>query len=364
MTSSKNPIRVLLIAPSLSITGGQSVQADKLLATLRELPNLEMRFYPIDPRPPRWLEWARRIPGVRTLLMFAVYNVGLLRRVPGCDILHVFTAGLSSFTLWTLPALLLARVLGKRFVMHYHDGQAEQHLTEWRSAAPSIALADKLIVPSGFLVDAFRKYGISAEVVPNIVDLDRFRFRERRQLRPVFMTNRMLEPLYNVACIIRAFAIVQARFPEASLTIAHDGPSRPSLEALVAELSIRNVQFVGRVNYAEIPALYDEADLYVMTPNIDNMPGSLLECFASGLPVVATKAGGIPYIAQDRETALLVDLDDHAAVADRALELLESPDLVSRLTQNGYREAQKYGTKPVQERWSAIYRELSAPRMG
>ncbi len=351
-------VRVLLIAPSLRITGGQSVQAAKLISILAELPEIDIRFFPIDPALPSWAQWIRRIPLFRTLVMLVLYVSGLLRRVPDCDLLHVFTAGLSSYTLWTIPALLLARLFGKKFVMHYHDGQAEQHITRWRSAKPTIALADRLVVPSGFLVDVFSRHGIKADVISNIVELDRFVFRSREVLRPVFMTNRMLEPLYNVSCILRAFAIIEREYPEARLTVAHDGYLRPTLEALTRTLKLRGVEFIGKVAYEDVPALYDAADIYITTPNIDNLPGSILECFASGLPVIATKAGGIPYIAADRETALLVNLDDDQAVAACALELLRSPELTSQLTRRALIEVRKYHWKPVREQWVSLYQEM------
>lgn len=358
--SAPSKIRVLLIAPSLAIVGGQSVQAAKLVSILGVVPGLEMRFFPIDPRVPRALQWARRLPGVRTVLMSLLYVAGLLKEVPRCDILHVFTAGLSSYTLWTIPALFCSRLFGKQFVMHYHDGQAEQHITEWRSAAPTIALADCLVVPSGFLLDVFTQHGIAAEVISNIVELDRFVYRQRSVLRPLFMTNRMLEPHYNLPCILRAFAIVQQTHADAALTIAHDGPSRPMLEQMTKELGLRNVSFIGHVAYENVPQLYDTADIYVMTPNVDNMPGSLLECFASGVPVITTKAGGIPYIAEDRRTALLVSIDDHQAVARCALELLSDSALVQRLTEEGAREVQRYGSEPVRDAWLGLYRRITS----
>lgn len=173
------------------------------------------------------------------------------------------------------------------------------------------------------------------------------------------MTNRILEPLYNVDCILKAFALIQERYPEATLTVAHDGCCRPALEQLAKDLKLKNTTFIGRVPHAEVTALYDSADIYLTTPNIDCMPGSLLECFASGLPVVATKAGGIPYIATDRESALLVDLDDHKAVAARSIELLENPELVETITKGGLREVQKYHWKPVRDQWAQVYEELA-----
>jgi glycosyltransferase involved in cell wall biosynthesis len=278
------------------------------------------------------------------------------------DILHVFSAGLTSYTLWTIPALLFAKLYGKRVIVNYRDGQAEEHLNGWKSARLSLGMADCIVAPSGFLVDVFGKYGIKARCIFNIIDANRFTYRKRRKLRPVFMTNRILEPIYNVECILRAFKIIQAKYPEATLTVAHDGPSRACLEKLASALELAQVRFIGRVPHDQIAALYDSAEIYLTSPNIDCMPGSLLECYASGLPIVATKAGGIPYIALDRESALLVDINDHEALAARAMELLEDEALVERLTKRGLEEVQRYHWRPVQKQWAELYHELAPIR--
>jgi glycosyltransferase involved in cell wall biosynthesis len=355
----RSPIKVLLIGPSLDILGGQAVQATRLMSVLGQLPQLQMTFFPINPRPPKGLGWVRKVPYLRTLLTFALYNSRLLLEARKHEILHIFSAGLSSYTLWTIPALLIGRLHGKKLILNYRDGQAEEHVTTWRTARPTIAMADKVVAPSGFLVDVFGKHGIKARSIFNIIDVDRFRYRKRRKLQPRFMTNRILEPLYNVDCILKAFSIIQAKYPDASLTIAHDGCCRPALEQLAKDLQLRNTEFIGRVPHHKVAELYDSAEIYLTTPNIDCMPGSLLECFASGLPVVATNAGGIPYIAKDRESALLVDINDHEAVAARAIELLENEELVETITEGGLREVQKYHWKPVRDQWASVYEELA-----
>jgi L-malate glycosyltransferase len=353
------PVRVLLIAPSLDILGGQAVQATRLMSILSQLPDLRMKFFAINPRPPRPFLWVRRVPYLRTLVTFVLYATRLAWEARKHDVLHIFSAGLSSYTLWTIPALVLGRIYRKKLVLNYRDGQAEQHVTSWRTAKPTIAFAHRVVTPSNFLVDVFEKHGIRARSIFNIIDVSQFRYRKRRKLRPVFMTNRILEPLYNVDCILRAFAIIQSRYPDASLTIAHDGCCRPALETFAEALQLRNTRFVGRVPHERVPNLYDSADIYLTTPNVDCMPGSLLECMASGLPIIATTAGGIPYIVKDRETALLVDINDHQAVAARAIELLENPDLVEQLTNRGLEEVQRYHWAPVRDQWTALYRELA-----
>ena len=352
------PIRVLLIAPSMDILGGQAVQAVRLLAGLAKEPSIKMAFQPINPRLPRPLRFLQRIKYVRTAATFVVYNLMLFSRAHRYDLLHVFSAGLWSYTLWTIPALAASKLYGKKMLLHYQDGQCEQHLREFRSAAPTIRKADMLVTPSGFLVDVFARHGFKARYIFNVMDFSRFQFRERRKLRPVFMTNRILEPLYNVECILRAFVIIQERYPDASLTIAHDGPSRPGLEKMAGELKLRNTRFIGRVPHDEVGALYAAADLYLTSPNFDCMPGSILECFVCGVPVVATNAGGIPYIAEDGRTALLVDLNDHEALARSAFRLMEDEELVARLTVNAREEVKKYDWAYIGDKWVAAYREL------
>jgi glycosyltransferase involved in cell wall biosynthesis len=354
----EKPIRVLLIAPSMHILGGQAVQAKWLLASLREIPWLQVGFQPINPRLPGVLVKLHSIRFLRTAITFLIYFPMLMVRAPRYDILHVFSAAYWSYSLWTLPALFFAKLYRKKIILHYHDGQAEDHLKNWRSAIPTIRMMDAIVSPSGFLADLFAKFGFHVQPIFNIIDMSLYRYRKRSQLRPIFLHNRILEPLYNVQCTLRAFAIIQQRYPEARLTVAHDGPSGPELERFAQELGLRNTEFVGRVPHDRIAALYDSVDIYLTSPNFDCMPVSLLECFASGLPVIATNVGGIPYISSNEETALLVPCNDHQAMAERAFRLLENEALVERLTARAYEECKRYGAGPSRDRWLALYRQL------
>jgi len=97
----------------------------------------------------------------------------------------------------------------------------------------------------------------------------------------------------------------------------------------------------------------------MMSPDMDNMPLSVLECYASGLPLVSTVAGGVPYIVANAQTGLLVALNDHTAMARAAIRLIEEPGLAAHLSRNGFAECQKYTGPAVASRWMALYRELS-----
>ncbi|HYO92699.1 MAG TPA: hypothetical protein VEQ40_13740, partial [Pyrinomonadaceae bacterium] len=142
--------RVLMVAPSLGILGGQAVQAARLMARLSQEPDLEIDFLPVNPRLPGLFGKLQDIKYVRTLLTSALYAASLLIRVRRYDVIHIFSASYFSFVLAPTPALLVSRLYGKRTVLNYRSGEAEDHLTRWRrTALPAMRLADAIVAPSG-----------------------------------------------------------------------------------------------------------------------------------------------------------------------------------------------------------------------
>ena len=358
-------IRVCLVAPSLDILGGQAVQAARLQRGLRHTPSVAVGFVPINPRLPGLLRLLQRVRYVRTIVTSVRYVWSLLRCLDDYDVVHVFSASYFSFLLAPTPAVLLARWYGKRVILNYRSGEAKDHLQRWgRTAIPVLTLADALVVPSGYLVDVFARFGLHARVIANIVDLDQFEFRARRPLRPVFLSNRNFEAHYNVACVLRAFALIQNRYRDARLIVAGDGSQRRQLHRLADELQLENVAFVGRVSPDHMPSLYAAADVYLNAPDIDNMPGSILEAFASGLPVVTTDAGGIPYIVRHGETGLLVPRGNHEGIAAAAIRLLQDASLSERLVGSAREECcRRYTPEPVLREWVRVYRALVSDGM-
>jgi len=353
-------VSVLIVAPSLGILGGQAVQASRLLARFRAEPSLEVSFLPVNPRLPGFFGRLQEVRYLRTVLTSLAYVALLVRRVRAFDVVHVFSASYFSFVLAPTPAILIAKLYGKKVVLNYRSGEAADHLRRWRrTAIPTVRLADEVAVPSNYLVDVFARFGLHACSIHNFVETDCFRFRARRPLRPVFLSNRNLESLYNVNCILRAFAIIQRRFPAASLTVAGDGGERAALEQLARELDLKNTTFIGRVEQSRMPELYERADIYLNSSNIDNMPGSLIEAYAAGLPVVTTDAGGIPYILTHEETGLMVRRGDHEALARSAMRLLEDDELAMRITTNARAACRKYSWAAVREEWLKLYFALA-----
>jgi glycosyltransferase involved in cell wall biosynthesis len=340
-------LRVALVAPSLDILGGQAVQADRLIRAWRDDAEVDCRLVPVNPVPPGVLQHGRRIKYLRTVVTEGTYLPTLVNQLRQVDVAHVFSASYTSFLLAPLPAIVAARALGRPVILNYRSGEAPDHLARSRVARTALAKVDLNVVPSRYLVQVFDRFGISASIIPNLVDLQRFGYRPRVPLAPRILSTRNLEPLYNVACTVRAFRLVQDRIPSATLTLVGGGSDEPMLRQLVQQLGLHAVTFVGRVA---------PHDIYLQSPNIDNMPTSILEAYASGLPVVSTDAGGISAILTHGEHGLLGPVDDHAALAGHVLSLLGSPALTDRLTRAALATCDHYTWSAIREQWLGAYR--------
>ncbi len=355
-----DPLRVCMVAPSTRILGGQAVQAERLRERLLESPGVEVSLLPVNPELGPPLRWLQRIKFVRTLVTEARYIWTLWPALRNADIAHVFSASYFSFLLAPTPALVVARLLGKRSVLNYRSGEAADHLERWkRTAYPTIALTDRVVVGSGYLIEVFGHHGFAAQAIPNIVDLDRYTYRRRTDLQPVFLANRNFEVHYNVGDVLRAFAIVRSEYPEAKLMVAGDGPERAMLERQERELALEGVEFLGQVPPDEMPDLYDKADIYLNASLIDNMPTSLIEAFAAGTPIVTYATGGIPYMVEHERTGLLVAPEDYRALAAAALRMLHETGLAGDIAKAARAECLEHYTWPVvRDQWLDTYRRL------
>lgn len=359
----EKPLRILVVGPSLDILGGQAVQAARLMARLREVPSLEVAFLPINPRCPGLLRKLQAVRYVRTVVTSVFYVFSLLARVPKYDVVHIFSASYFSFLLAPTPAILIGKLFGRKVLLNYHSGEAEDHLHRWPSAVATLRLVDRVVVPSEYLVRVFSKFGLRAQAINNLVELDDFTFRERDPFKPVFLSNRNFEKNYGVDKVLRAFALIQKQLPDARLTVAGDGSQREVLENLAHDLGLRNTDFVGQIKHDAIVPQYQSADIYLNGSEIDNQPLSILEAFACGLAVVTTNAGGIPDMVSNGVSGLVVARGDYEAIAERAMHLLENPEVAKTIVHNALAECERYSWSAVGRKWVELYTTLAAKKI-
>ena len=135
--------------------------------------------------------------------------------------------------------------------------------------------------------------------------MTQFSFRRRDPLRPHLVCTRGFHPYYCVDDVVRAFAEVQLVYPGAHLDLVGDGPCETQIRDLVRELKLDGVTFTGVASRKQIGQFYDQADIFINASRLDNMPVSVLEAFASGMPVVSTAPEGMDFLVEHERTGLL-----------------------------------------------------------
>jgi glycosyltransferase involved in cell wall biosynthesis len=145
---------------------------------------------------------------------------------------------------------------------------------------------------------------------------------------PTVISDRALEPLYNIDIVLRAFALLRHRLPEARLVVAGDGSRRKALEALTARLQIDDaVRFTGHVDRETLRQLLLDAQVYVSVPDSDSLASSTAEAMACGaFPIVSDVASQDGWIT-DRVNGRRVPAGSVEALADALYESLADHDL-------------------------------------
>jgi glycosyltransferase involved in cell wall biosynthesis len=265
-----------------------------------------------------------------------------------------------SWYLFATPAIWVAYLRGTPIVVNYRGGNAAAFFDrDWRWIRPTLRRASACVVPSGFLAEVFARHQLSARIIPNTLDPACFSPADPAKPRaspassgPILLITRNLELIYGIDLALQALPVVQARFPGVRLLIAGSGPERTALQRLAEDLGVADrVEFRGRLARQEVAELYRQADLLLNPSRVDNSPNSIIEALGSALPVVSTRAGGIPQLVTDGETALLVDLDDPAALAAATLRVLEDDDLRDRLKTAGLEFSHRF-------HWDSVKRDL------
>jgi glycosyltransferase involved in cell wall biosynthesis len=167
------------------------------------------------------------------------------------------------------------------------------------------------------------------QVIHNGIDLERFAFTGPAPGGPVVAVAR-LHPEKGVDTLVQAASIASRRNPDLRIEVAGDGPFRPELQQMIAELGLMgNLSLLGAVR--DVPSLLARAGLFVLPSRSEGVSLSLLEAMARGLPVAATQVGGTPEVVEDGVTGLLVPREDPRALADTLLRLSAETELARRM---------------------------------
>jgi glycosyltransferase involved in cell wall biosynthesis len=293
------------------------------------------------------------------------------------DVVHTHQVGA---LLYVGPA---ARMAGVPVVVHTEHGN---HLARAAGAVArgrgrllfglATRFADRVFCVSEEIAQTLAGNGVASGkrlcFIPNGIDAGRFASRASRDpvrgslgipgtARVIGSVGRLNE-VKRQDLLIAAFARIAARRPDVHLLLVGDGPMRGELQALADRWDLGNrIHFAGHQDHPELflPAM----DVFALTSRTEGMPLAVLEAWAAGLPVVASRVGRLPKVVEDGRTGLLFPSGDEARLERRLERLLGDDVLSARLGAAGREEVQaRHSLRRMSRTYASHYAELAASR--
>ena len=267
---------------------------------------------------------------------------------------------------WLIPQGIVQRRINKPYIITAHGGDISQLNTGFIRLEKEKALrkAKAVCVVSEFKKAELEKLfpDVDCQIISMGVDTDFFGARNRQEnyfnqadKRVVLFVGR-LAGIKGVNYLIDA---VSQMGKPTKLVIVGSGPEEDNLKRQAKALDI-DIQFMGGKSHKELQTIYPSADVLVVSSIIDKngaqegLPTVILEAMASGLPVVATRTGGIPNLVCDHESGLLCEEKSAESIKEALEKLLNDENLRSDMIQGGYKVVEKYDYKGIASR----YRDL------
>jgi phosphatidylinositol alpha-1,6-mannosyltransferase len=360
--------RLLLLTPDYPpAPGGIQLLVGRIV---QHANRLHVRVVTLDAPGAREFDDAAGGPPVRRVPQWGGHRsaIAALNAVSAMEARRFRPAAVLSAHIVTAPAAaLIGGVLRVPFVQYLYAEElgVRPALAAFalRRAAATIAVSRytrELAVAAGAEPD-------SVHLIPPGVDLPKASDGAREAPRPTVLTIARLRDRYKGHDVmLRALPLIRARVPEVEWVVVGDGPLRAGLERAAADQGLVDaVRFLGAVSD-------DERDRWLRRAHVFTMPSRVpaggfagegfgivyLEAAAHGLPVVAGNVGGAPDAIVDGETGVLVDPNDHIALAEAIARLLLDPDHARALGAAGARRACEFTWPAVARRVEDVLLEL------
>lgn len=346
-----NDFSMALVAPAPPPSGGMANQAQLLFDYLIKDGKTVYFIRTNAPYQPAWIE---KVKIVRSLFRLTFYLFAVWKVAGKVKLFHVLSNSGWSWFLFSMPVLLIAKIRNVPVLINYRGGEADTFFEKsWRWVYPSLKTSKNITVPTRFLQSVFNKWHVKTNIVPNLIDLSLFKPTEHNHLNsPLHLiVTRNLETIYGNDIAIRAFKLLLQKYPESKLTIAGSGPEKDNLLQLVQDEQLEhNVVFAGKLARQEMADLYQSADIMLNASKVDNTPNSIIEALASGVLVVSSSVGGIPWLVKHKQTALLIEKNTPEDMASMVEILLNDKALLLHLKKNGYILADQFTWVNVKEK--------------
>lgn len=337
--------RILYIGNKLALHGRTPTNIDVLG------PLLEQEGYTVDYSSSKLNKWRRLAEMLRTIK----------QRQHDVDVVLIDTYSTLAFFYAWLCARLCKRS-GLKYIPVLHGGNLPERVKNSPKMSKSLFGNSFMnVAVSGYLHEAMQHYGYKSTIIENSIVLSEYIFRQRSVIRPKLLWVRAFHRTYNPKMAVEVVHLLKEKYPDVHLTMV--GPdldgSMKKCKRLTEEKGLQqHISFTGKLSKSEWRELAEEADIFINTTNYDNLPVSLLEAMALGLPVITTNVGGIPYLVTHEQTGLLTDQEDAYDMYQAIVRSLKDKDLVERLSTNGRHHAEQFGWDIISKKWETLLAKL------
>lgn len=213
------------------------------------------------------------------------------------------------------------------------------------------------VAPSKYLQDIFLNSGYNVKYIPNNIQLDLYGYKERKSISPSLLYVRAFQHIYNPQMAINAFNELKKKYTSAVMCMV--GPDKDGTleecQLLVEKLNLsKSITFAGKLTKLEWRELSKNYDIFINPTNFDNQPVSVIEAMALGFPIISTNVGGIPFLIDDKKNGLLIKKNDTEMMTKKIIELLQTPGLSEKLSNNARLKAESFDWKRIQKLWKEI----------
>ncbi len=242
----------------------------------------------------------------------------------------------------------------------------------WHCTMAFYNRADLIVSPSKALLEGLKigKLKSPAEVVPNFIDTEFFcpakndtekkRLKEKLKIREILLVY-MGRVGYekSIDQVIRAMAVASKKYPDIKLMIVGDGPDKKNLEELAEKLGIKNkTTFYGFARGKELLEILQAGDIFITASKSENMPLSVMEAMAAGLPVIGVDSLGVPEIVKNEKNGFIVAPDMFEEMAKKIVELAENDKLRNKFSLASRELALEYSEEKIIGLLEETYKKL------
>ena len=211
------------------------------------------------------------------------------------------------------------------------------------------------IAPSGYLKYEFEQKGFKTVLIPNVIPIHQYPYKERKKIAPKLLYVRAFAEIYNPTLAIEVLKELKNTYPKAILCMI--GPDKDGTLADVKQLINKyhlneSVEITGVLAQKEWHKKSKAFDIFINTTNIDNTPVSVIEAMALGLPVVSTNVGGLPYLIQHNKDGVLVEKNNPSEMTTEICKILEENKY--SLAINARKKVENFDWNIVQSKWMKI----------